>query len=82
MAKFKKLMLLCTSILMCCMVTAFVGCSLFEPMDSSIVDSSSLTQESSPEEMSSSEETSSSDETSSTDDSANGGNWTGEAPLN
>ena len=35
MAKFRKLALLCTSILMSCMMAAFVGCSLFEPIDSS-----------------------------------------------
>ena len=74
MAKFKKLMLLCTSILMCCMMTAFVGCSLFGPIDSS-TGSNSQTQESPGD-------TPGSEDGSSSDDTANGGNWTGEAPLN
>ena len=75
MAKFKKLMLLCTSILMCCMMTAFVGCSLFEPIDSS-TNSSSSTQ------SSGTSETPGTSGDSSSEDPANGGNWTGEAPIN
>ena len=92
MAKFKKLMLLCTSILMCCMMTAFVGCSLFGPIDSS-TDSNSQTQESPSDTPCPSDTPGSSDtpgpsdtpgsgDSSSSDDPANGGNWTGEAPLN
>ena len=74
MAKFKKFMSLCTLILMSCMIAVFVGCSLDEPINSS-TGSNSQTQESP-------SDTSSSSDNSSSDDSANGGNWTGEAPLN
>ena len=74
MAKFRKFVLLCMSILMSCMMAAFVGCSLFEPIDSS-TGSNSQTQES-PSDAPGSGDSSSSE------DPANGGNWTGEAPIN
>ena len=75
MTKLKKLALLCTSILMSCMMALSVGCSLFEPVDSS-TNSSSSTQ------SSGTSETPGTSGDSSSEDSANGGNWTGEAPIN
>ena len=75
MAKFKKMALLCASILMSCMMVAFVGCSMFEPIDSS-TDSNSQTQDSG------TSETPGTSGDSSSEDPANGGNWTGEAPIN
>ncbi len=80
MAKFKKLAL-CMTILMCFAMATFAGCSFFEQFGSSDTDSSPQIQDSVSDESSGSESDSNSDSDSGSEDSTNGGNWTGEAPI-
>ena len=80
--KRKLLTLICSLTVM----MFFAGCSFFNPIEYS-TGSNFQEQESSNDlpgsnDDSSSDDDPSSDDDSSSSDSANGGNWTGEAPLN
>lgn len=97
MAKVKKMLQLCMAILMSCAIMGFAGCLNDEGSSIPSIDSKPPTQDSSSDDSSSSNDDSSSssdDSSSSSDDSSsssegsdsmdpiNGGNWTGEAPIN
>ncbi len=73
MKKFKKMTQLCMTILMCFAMTTLASCSFFG-QDSSDTGSNSQTQDSPSESPAP-------DDNPSSEDTTNGGNWTGEAPI-